>query len=107
MHSVSFSAQLQLRAEPRLSLAWVGEPRLIEAADDRGRSLRPVAAAAAKPADRPVYVSGALPQAGPVDLPLALPEGPVAAIRRLRGTLPDGPTMDPARWCSHHPRAAG
>ena len=43
--TVQFAAQLSVAAEPRLSLAPRGEPRLLEAFDDRGNSLIPPAAA--------------------------------------------------------------
>jgi hypothetical protein len=82
-----FYAQVQVAAEPRLSLSQNGPLKLTEAVDDRGQSLLP------EPDAGPVtqrvsgyfgLVNGALQ----LHAPLKRPEQPGQSIRSLRGTLP-------------------
>jgi hypothetical protein len=87
--SEQFYLQAQVLAEPRLAIGQAGNLRLTEADDDLGQSLLPPGPAA----DAPGGPEPALLEfnAGPslaFPIPLARPDRPGRAIRRLRGILP-------------------
>jgi len=86
--NVQFSARLLVAAEPRLSLYQNGPLQLIEAVDNRGNSLIPIAS------DGPAYnrFAGYFGMAnGPVmqlQAQLHRPESAGESIKKLRGTIP-------------------
>jgi hypothetical protein len=83
-----FYAQVQVAAEPRLSLSQNGPLRIVEAVDDRGQSLLP------EPVDGHVaqrfsgYFGLTTGSALQLHAPLRRPEQPGRAIRKFRGFLP-------------------
>lgn len=84
--SEQFFAQVQIVAEPRLSLQKTGELRLLEAVDDRGQSL---IAPATMTQRHSGYNSAVIPgSALPVQAPLARPKEPGTSIRKLRAVVP-------------------
>ena len=88
-----FQAILAIAAEPRLAIGVNGAPRLIEAIDDRGRSLKPLDGpkdggndpdmAPGIPFDIPPEVAGDQM----ITIPLRLPKDVGQKIARLRGTI--------------------
>jgi len=85
-----FHVQLEVWAEPRLLIGQVGPLTLIEAADDRGRSLLPPAdAKETVEVEDESYDDEAFGQ-GAVQLQASLkfPASPAKTIRRLRGSVP-------------------
>ena len=86
--NVQFSARLLVAAEPRLSLYQNGPLQLIEAVDNRGNSLIPIAS------DGPAYnrLAGYFGMAnGPImqlQAQLHRPESAGESIKTLRGTVP-------------------
>lgn len=86
----SFTASLQVLAEPRVSVALNGPPRLVEAADDRGNSLLPVSSGGNAFVQASGYSgfdfsNGVALQ---TTIPLRFPERAGKTIRRLRGVVP-------------------
>jgi hypothetical protein len=83
-----FYAQVQVSAEPRLSLSQNGPLRILEAVDDRGQSLAP------ESGDGPVtqrfsgYYGLTSGSALQLQAQLRHPEQPGQSIRKLRGILP-------------------
>jgi hypothetical protein len=83
-----FYAQVQVSAEPRLSVSQHGPLKILEAIDDRGQSLLP------EPGNGPVtqrfsgYFGLTTGSALQLQAPLRRPEQPGQSIRKLRGTLP-------------------
>jgi hypothetical protein len=86
---VEFQVQLQIVPEPRMALSQAGSLQLLEAVDDLGHSLLPMAGDDPR-AFRPMGMMGA-PMAGgtPAHLSIALhrPETPGRLIKKLRGTV--------------------
>ena len=83
-----FMVGLQVRAEPRLTIAAVDDPRLIEARDERGQSLLAGPAAAAGPPNpRPGRGFEPFPRNQPIMFVLKLPDQPGQKIARLRGSF--------------------
>ena len=86
--SEQFYAQIQVAAEPRLSLSQHGPLKILEAVDDRGQSLLP------ESGDGPVtqrfsgYFGVTSGSALQLQAPLRRPDQPGQSIQRLRGTLP-------------------
>jgi hypothetical protein len=86
--NVQFSARLLVAAEPRLSLYQNGPLQVIEAVDNRGNSLTPIAS------DGPAYnrSAGYFGMAnGPVmqlQAPLHRPDSAGESIKKLRGAIP-------------------
>lgn len=84
-----FNAQLQIAAEPRLSLTQFGTLKLLEAVDERGQSLLiPENNNAGQNQMQSGYFGIT---AGPnlhLQAPLRRPQQPGKLIKRLRGTLP-------------------
>ena len=83
-----FYAQIQVAAEPRLSVSQSGALKLIEAIDDRGQSLL-IPESNAQTLQRHSGYFGLT--AGPnlhLQAPLRRPEQPGQEIERLRGVLP-------------------
>lgn len=82
----AFTAQFQVRAEPRLVLAAIDEPKILDARDDRGQSL--VSSIAAPVVERPNRGFGdELPGGGPINVALLYPESPGKTIARISGTI--------------------
>lgn len=83
-----FTIGLQVRAEPRVTITAIDDPRLIEARDDRGQSLLAGPAAAAGPSTpRPGRGFEPVPRNQPIVFALKLPDEPGQKIARLRGSL--------------------
>ena len=83
-----FFAQLQVAAEPRLSVSQSAPIRILEAIDDQGQSLLP-AEARDNVIQRYSGFFGLSPAATiHVQATLQRPENPGRSIRRLRGVLP-------------------
>ncbi|QEH33739.1 hypothetical protein OJF2_22450 [Aquisphaera giovannonii] len=88
-----FSAQIQLAAEPRLSVTLAGLPLVTEAVDEKGHSL---AVPAAGPPQSPVPFNAVRPFARDAastaflttPVPLMRPEEPGKVIKVLRGSIP-------------------
>jgi hypothetical protein len=82
-----FYAQVQVSAEPRLSVSQHGPLKIVEAVDDRGQSLLP------EPGNGPVtqrfsgYSGLTTGSALQLQAPLRRPEQPGQSIRKLRGSL--------------------
>ena len=92
-----FQAVLAIAAEPRLAIGLEGLPQLLEAIDDRGRSLKPADLPKDDDANDPDIAPGIpfdMPQevAGDqtISIALQIPKGNVHAIAVLRGTVPIG-----------------
>lgn len=86
--SEEFYAQIQLAAEPRLSVSQNGPLKLVEAVDDRGQSLL-IEANNKSTVQRHSAYFGLT--AGPtlhLQAPLRRPEQPGQEIKRLRGVVP-------------------
>jgi hypothetical protein len=83
-----FQARLQVLCEPRLMISQGGGPRILEAVDDAGQSLRLISRAA-EPDDGAALFSD-FGMSGTVQFPLALryPDRPGRVIKRLRGVVP-------------------
>lgn len=83
--SVNFQVQMQVYAEPRLTISQSGPIHLDEAIDERGRSLL----ASEEMVRQLYYPHQSLGQAQlPVGLPLTRPDESSKSIARLRGTIP-------------------
>lgn len=85
----TFFIDLQLMAEPRMTIAQEGLPRLTEAVDEKGRSLLP------PESGNPFhhysgYNAMPIPGGSSVQLsfPLSMPSAPGANIKRLKGSIP-------------------
>ena len=86
MLTEQFFAQVQVVAEPRLSLQRTGEVRVLEAVDDLGQSLVAPETTTQRHAG---YSSAIIPgSALPVQVLLARPKEPGTVIRKLRGVVP-------------------
>lgn len=84
--TAQFTAQIQARAEPRLTLASLDEPRLIEATDDRGQSL--LGEIPQAPATPPMHAGfDEMARVSPLTLTLRYPESPGKTIASLRGSF--------------------
>ena len=83
----SLYAELQVTAEPRMSILSLGALRLTEATDDLGQSLMATAAAPGR-----TYVTAGMSAPGALTHAFAAilksPERPSKTLRRLMGTLP-------------------
>src|SRR4051812_42970878 len=85
--SIRFVARLQVRAEPRLALLWVGQPRQFEAIDDLDRRIPAENQTATSPPQlRYNYRPGTRPDL--LEVAMKYPERPGKAIERLSGTIP-------------------
>jgi hypothetical protein len=83
-----FMLGLQVRAEPRLTIASLDDPRLIEARDDRGQSLLAGPdGVGATSEQRPGRRVEPFIRNQPLMFTLKYPEMPGQTIARLRGTL--------------------
>jgi hypothetical protein len=86
--TVQFAAQLVVAAEPRLTLTYQNDSlQLLEAIDDRGNSLVPLAKS--RPINRMAGYFGVMN--GPVvnlPVPLQRPAAVGAMIKKLRGSIP-------------------
>lgn len=81
-----FFAQVQIVAEPRLSLQKTGDLKVLEAVDDRGQSLIAPGETTQRHSG---YNSAVIPgSALPVQASLLRPKEPGSAIRKLRGVVP-------------------
>jgi hypothetical protein len=86
--SEQFYAQLQVVAEPRLSLSQVGPPRIVEAVDDRDQTLLiPSSGSPVVQRSAGYFGLGGSPALQMI-APLKRPEQPGKAIKKLRGTIP-------------------
>ena len=83
--SVQFSAQLLVAAEPRLALSNVRQPQLVEAVDDLGNSLVPVAAADPFVSRHSGYFGMTTGPVVQLQAPLQRPESAGEHIKKLRG----------------------
>jgi hypothetical protein len=86
--SEQFYAQVQVSAEPRLSLSQHGSLKILEAVDDRGQSLLPEAGNGMVTQRVSGYFGLASSSTLHLQAPLRRPEQPGQTIRKLRGTLP-------------------
>jgi hypothetical protein len=86
--SVQCSVQLQVSAEPRLSLSQTGVPQLLEARDDRGNSLLTPSAASPVIFRSAGYLGGTCSSVLHLRAPLNRPEDPGRTIKILRGVIP-------------------
>ncbi len=85
----SFLMELQLMAEPRMTIAQEGQPRITEVVDEKGHSL----ATPSQPNQfHHVAAYNGLNTIGGTSLqlhiPLEMPASPGASIKRLKGTIP-------------------
>jgi hypothetical protein len=85
--SVQFSAQLLVAAEPRLALSNVRQPQLVEAVDDLGNSLVPVAAADPFISRHSGYFGMMTGPVVQLQAPLQRPEPAGERIKKLRGLI--------------------
>jgi len=85
--TVQFSAQLLVAAEPRLALSNVRQPQLVEAVDDLGNSLVPVAAADPFVSRHSGYFGMTTGPVVQLQAPLQRPETAGERIRKLRGLI--------------------
>jgi hypothetical protein len=85
--SVQFSAQLLVAAEPRLALSNVRQPQLIEAVDDLGNSLVPVAAPDPFVSRHSGYFGMATGPVVQLQAPLQRPDNAGERIKKLRGLI--------------------
>jgi hypothetical protein len=85
--TVKFSAGLVVAAEPRLSLAPRGEPRLLEAVDDQGNSLIP-AGRHLQSLNYRGYFGAPHGPVMEIHVPLQRPADPGETIKTLRGIIP-------------------
>jgi len=85
--SVRFTARLQVRVEPRLTLAWVGAPQQFEAIDDRGQWL-PRESFPITPRPPSPFNNGVGTRPGLLEIAMRYPERPGKTIERLRATIP-------------------
>ncbi len=86
--SVQCSVQLQVTAEPRLSVRQTGALQILEARDDQGNSLRmenPGTPVLTRNAD---YLGGSCSSVVHAGAPLNRPENPGRTIKILRGSVP-------------------
>jgi hypothetical protein len=86
--SEQFYAQLQVSAEPRLSLSQHGPLKILEAVDDRGQSLLAEVGNGVVTQRFSGYLGLSLNSSLQLQAPLRRPEQPGQTIRKLRGTLP-------------------
>jgi hypothetical protein len=84
---VRFTAGVQVRVEPRLTLLSIGPPEGVEAIDDRGQSLRPDSVPIIRRPSSPRFNGNGAPRTS-VEIVLKYPERPGKTIRRLGGILP-------------------
>jgi len=82
-----FFAQVQVAAEPRLSLSQNGPLKILEAVDDRGQSLLPEAGEGPFTQRFSGYFGLTTGSALQLQAPLKRPEQPGRSIRKLRGVL--------------------
>ena len=81
-----FTAEMQVRVEPRLVLASLDDPVVVVALDDKGQSL--VANESAVAPDRPRRgFADEMSRGGPIAITLRYPENPGKSIARLGGTI--------------------
>ncbi len=83
--TTQFVAVIQVVAEPRVTLARLGEVRVLEAVDDLGQTLVARADLRVVPAPR-IHPPNNL-RAAPISIPLFYPRSPGKTIERLRGTV--------------------
>ncbi len=86
--SVQCSVQLQVTAEPRLSISQTGALQILEARDDQGNSLRmenPGSPVFSRNADS---LGGSCSSVVHLRAPLNRPENPGRTIKLLRGSVP-------------------
>jgi hypothetical protein len=83
-----FYAQIQVAAEPRLSLSQNGPLKVVEVVDDRGQSLRLETDQGPITQRVSGYFGLATGSTLQLHVPLKRPEIPGHSIRRLRGVLP-------------------
>lgn len=83
-----FYAQIQVAAEPRLSLSQDGPLKILEAVDDRGQSLLPEAGEGNVTQRFSGYFGLTTGSALQLNALLRRPEQPGRAIKKLRGLLP-------------------
>ena len=83
-----FYAQIQVAAEPRLSLSQNGPLKVLEVVDDRGQSLQPELDQGSVTQRVSGYFGLATGSTLQLHVPLKRPELPGQAIRTLRGVLP-------------------
>jgi hypothetical protein len=83
-----FYAQIQVAAEPRLSLSQNGPLKILEVVDDRGQSLQPELDQGSVTQRVSGYFGLTTGSTLQLHVPLKRPEFPGQAIRTLRGVLP-------------------
>ena len=86
--SVQCSVQLQVMAEPRLTVSQTSSLQILEARDDQGNSLRmenPGSSVLTRNVD---YLGGSCSSVVHVRAPLNRPENPGRTIKILRGSVP-------------------
>ncbi len=86
--SDQFSVQIQITAEPRLSVSQAGALQILEASDDLGNSLRMANPVALLPSGNADFLGGACSSVVHVGAPLNRPEHPGRTIKILRGSVP-------------------
>ncbi len=86
--SVQCSVQLQLTAEPRLSVSQTGALQILEARDDQGNSMRMDSLGSPVLPRNVDYLGGSCSSVVHVRAPLNRPENPGRTIKILRGSVP-------------------